>query len=54
MRGANWAKDYSKNNKSVSLKALKKVKCDRRGKKFQLIKVCNSPPTWKEVEIIGK
>ncbi len=51
MRGANWAKNYSSGNRKKSLKATKKVKCNRKGKKFKLIKICDHPPTWKEVEI---
>jgi len=50
-RGATWAKNYSSSNRGKAMKATKKVKCERKGKKFKLIKVSDTPPTWKEVEV---
>lgn len=31
--------------------ALNLLKADRIGKKFELVKISDNPPTWKEVEI---
>lgn len=50
-RGADWAKNYSSGNRSKAMKVTKNLKCKRKGKKFKVIKVSDSPPTWKEVEV---
>lgn len=51
-RGADWAKDYLSNHKKKAMLAAKKLKCSRKGKKFKMIKICDNPPTWKEVEVL--
>jgi hypothetical protein len=32
-------------------KTLKKVSKSREGKRFKMVKISNTPPTWKEIEI---
>jgi hypothetical protein len=48
----NWihkeAGDFHKKNGD---KALKKAKDQRRGKTFRMVKVCDHPITWKEIEV---
>lgn len=50
-RGADWAKNYSSGNRSKAMKVTKNLKCKRKGKKFKVVKICDCPPTWKEVEV---
>ena len=49
-RGAEWATNYLTNSRKRAMKVTKKVQCDRKGKKFKMVKICDHPPTWKEVE----
>lgn len=51
-RGAEWAKNYLNSNKKRAMKVTKNITCSRKGKKFKIIKICDAPPTWKEIEIL--
>lgn len=50
-RGANWAKDSRRNSRKTALQMTKKVKCQKKGRKFMVIKVSDHPKTYKEIEI---
>lgn len=52
MRGANWAFDFGREQHKKAVKISKEEQKKREGKKFKYIKICDKPPTYKEVEII--
>ncbi len=50
-RGANWVKDSRKNSRKRAMLATKEEKCRKKGRKFIMVKVCDNPKTYKEVEV---
>jgi hypothetical protein len=50
--GDNWTKESTpKELKKKANKVLDQLKKDRSGRVFKLIKVCDKPLTYKEIEI---
>lgn len=49
--GANWVKTELEESRTKAQRALEKIKQKRKNKKFKLVKVCDHPPTYKEIEI---
>jgi hypothetical protein len=53
-KGDNWTKEETQSNiQTKAREALAKIKKERIGKKYILIKVSNNPLTFKEVEVEG-
>lgn len=46
---ANWVKEEKNKFHDEALELKERVDKWREGKQFKLVKICNSPPTWKEV-----
>lgn len=52
MRGANWALDFSNEQHKKAVKVSQEQQVKRKDKKFKMVLISKTPPTWKEVEII--
>lgn len=52
MRGASWVNDFGREQHRKAVRVAREEKKKREGKKYKLIKVCDKPPTYKEVEVI--
>lgn len=50
--GANWIKTEAEDRRTQAQKALQKAKSQRKGR-YQMVKVCDFPLTYKEVKING-